>query len=80
MEKSIRLSVDTANPDRLHVEMTTGKAAGRTVITISMSVPNQVESIPLAQLQAEVLRMAIADLQEERSALLGSLAANTAAS
>lgn len=72
MEKSFRLSMDTAKPDGLRAELQFGKDLGRTVITIAMTIPNQIAAETVAKAQAEVLRLAIADLEAERRALLSA--------
>ena len=79
MEKSFRLSTQMDNGDALRAQLQFAKAEGRTVITIDMTVPNQLSQMSLAQAQAEVLRMAIEDLQAERAAHLALAGTGTQA-
>ena len=80
MEKRFTLSINPEHGPGLRAEIVFSKASGRTVITAGMSVPNQVGHLTLLQAQAEVLRMAIADLTEERDALLRTQDAGTSTS
>lgn len=72
MEKSFKLTMDIEKPDAVRAELLYTKADGRTVISIAMTVPNEIAAQTVAQAQAEVLRMAISDLEQERAALLAA--------
>lgn len=77
MEKSFKLTLDTDKPDALRAELVFSKTDGRTVITVAMTVGNQTGHLPLMAAQADVIRMAMADLQEEHDLLQRTLAAHT---
>lgn len=73
MEKSFHLVMTSDRTDRVRAELHTGTANGETRIQISMWLPNCQSARPLAEVQAEVLRLAIADLEREREAHLSQL-------
>ena len=72
MELSFSLRVDTNKPDAVRAELVESKADGRTVISITLTLSNQIARQPLAAVQAEVVRLAIADLQDLHARLLAT--------
>jgi hypothetical protein len=64
MELKFSLTVDTAQPDAVRAELTESKTNGRTVITIAMTLANRIAHQTLTAAQAEVVALAIADLQD----------------
>lgn len=64
MELKFSLTVDSAQPTQVRAELTESKTNGRTVITIAMTLANRIGLQTLAQVQAEVAALAIADLQD----------------
>ena len=79
MEKSFRMSIDTEAPHKgLRADLVFSKEDGRTRITVSMGVPNRIGHLAILQAQADVIRMAMDDLQREHDSLLRSLADHSA--
>lgn len=64
MELKFSLTVDTSQPDAVRADLTESKANGRTVITVAMTLANRYGHQSLAAVQAEVVALAIADLQD----------------
>lgn len=72
MEISFSLRVDTNQPDAVRAELVESRADGKTVISIALTLSNQIAHQPLAAVQAEVVRLAIADLQDLHARLLAT--------
>lgn len=77
MNNSFKLELLRSPEGALRAELVHVSEPGHTVITIAMTIPNQLGQLSILQAQAEVLRMACSDLEAQSQTLLSIPPAGT---